>query len=299
MKHYILYPLRGAFNFTGLAIMTALTAVLIFLVAPFVWIIPHKKYHQAATRFIQRLPIFWVGGIKFILNLTMKSKFDVQGPTHLQKNKPYILVSNHRSWIDILLLGYAFHGKVPSLRFFMKKELLWTLPFGGLAAWLLGYPFMERHTSAQFRKNPALKNKDIETTKKACRRFVLYPATVMNYIEGTRFTEKKKIAKGSPYQHLLKPKAGGIAIVLNEMRDHLAGFIDATIAYQPDTVSFWEFCCGNFKTAFCHYRVLPIEKNMRGDYTNDRSFRIEFQQWLNRLWEEKDQQLDRLLKKKP
>ncbi|OGO94098.1 MAG: hypothetical protein A3F41_04580 [Coxiella sp. RIFCSPHIGHO2_12_FULL_44_14] len=281
----------------SLALLTFIIAVLVYLIAPFVWIVPHKKYHRAATRLIQYLPVFWAGGIKLILNLTMKSKFDIQGPSNLLKNKSYILVCNHRSWIDILLLNYAFYNKVPTLRFFMKKELLWTLPLGGLAAWLLGYPFMERHTSAQIRKNPGLKNKDIKTTQKACQRFILYPATIMNYIEGTRFTEKKKEQKGSPYQHLLKPKAGGIAIVLNEMPHHLAGFIDATIAYRPDTVSFWQFCCGHFTQVACHYQVLPIETNMLGDYNHDRQFRIDFQNWLNQLWEQKDRQLTKLLMK--
>lgn len=295
MKKFVLYPLRGSVNLFFLVLLTLLTTVMIYCVTPFIWVIPNKKYHRTTTRWAQSITVMWIGGIKLLFNITMKSKFDIQGTGNLHKNKPYLLVSNHRSWLDILVLSYAFHGKTPTLRFFMKKELLWTLPFAGLAAWLLGYPFMARHTSAQIRKNPALKNKDIETTQKACRNFAIYPATVMNYLEGTRFTEQKRIAKSSPYRYLLKPKAAGVAIVLNEMRHTLAGFINATIAYQPATVSFWKFCCGDFKKVFCHYEALPIQAHMLGNYITDRTFRVTFQSWLNELWQEKDKQLAQLL----
>jgi len=47
--------------------------------------------------------------------------------------------------VDILVLEKVFNRKVPMLKFFIKKELLWTLPVAGWAAWLLDFPFMERY----------------------------------------------------------------------------------------------------------------------------------------------------------
>ena len=133
----------------------------------------------------------------------------------------------------------------------------------------------------------------MNSTKKACKGFIDFPATIVSYLEGTRFTEEKRVNKRSPYQHLLKPKAGGMAIVMKEMEGHLAGVINATISYHPDKLSFWDFCCGNFNAIKCHYEVIPIRTEMMGDYTSDREFRKIFQAWLNQLWVTKDKQLSR------
>jgi len=291
----ILNPLRGLINLTLLISFALLTALTVFVTAPPLLLIPIKSWRHKATHAVQRITVYWIDATSLLFKVMLPGKFHIQGTGTLHVNKPYLLICNHRSWIDILVLSYAFHRKAPSIRFFMKKELLWSLPVAGVAAWLLGYPFMGRHTAAQIRKNPALKNKDIETTRKACRKFSLYPATIMNYLEGTRFTEEKRLRKNSPYRHLLPPKAGGAAVVLNEMRHSLAGLINATIAYRPSPLSFWHFCCGNFERITCLYEVLPITEAMLGDYTQNREFRIAFQSWLNEVWAEKDKQLDTLL----
>lgn len=295
MKKYFLNPLRGICTLTLLVVASFTTACIVFVTAPPLYLIPVKRWRDKATYAVQHVTVYWIDVIKWVLDLMLPKKILVQGSGTLSTKRPYLLVCNHRSWIDILVLSYAFHRKTPSIRFFMKKELLWSLPVAGVAAWLLGYPFMGRHTAAQIRKNPALRHKDMETTRRACRRFTLYPATIMNYLEGTRFTPAKRLRKNSPYQHLLPPKAGGAAIVLKEMGTSLAGLLNATIAYDPPQVSFWQFCCGDFTRITCEYSLLPITTDLVGDYAENREFRVSFQTWLNALWAEKDRELDRLM----
>jgi uncharacterized membrane-anchored protein len=39
-------------------------------------------------------------------------------------------------------------------------------------------------------------------------------------------------------------------------------------------------------------KVMPVSKHFIGDYTNDNEFRVQFQNELNQIWVEKDQQLE-------
>lgn len=271
--------------------ITVMTSISIYLIALLACIMPIKFLRRTIENFLHRLPVYWIDLLGLGMRITAGRRWKVNGLGELDAQKPYLLISNHLSGIDILVLSVVFHRKTPTMKFFMKKELLWTLPFAGLATWILGYPFMERHTSTQIRKNPELKNKDIETTKKACKKFIEHPSTIMNYVEGTRFSEEKRIQKDSPYQHLLKPKTTGIAIVANELHKELGGIIDATLAYKPKKISFWKFACGDFKELVCHYRLLPITPELLGDYYQDRQYRKQIQAWLNAIWQEKDQRL--------
>ena len=38
----------------------------------------------------------------------------------------------------------------------------------------------------------------------------------------------------------------------------------------------------------------PIHEELHGDYVNDKNFKRRFQQWLNTLWKEKDEQIDKI-----
>ena len=109
---------------------------------------------------------------------------------------------------------------VPFLKFFLKKELIW-VPILGIAWWALDFPFMKRYSAAVLKKRPHLRGKDIEITRQACKKFKSLPVSIMNFVEGTRFTREKHDKQKSPFTHLLKPKAGGIGFVLSTMGEQL------------------------------------------------------------------------------
>jgi 1-acyl-sn-glycerol-3-phosphate acyltransferase len=147
------------------------------------------------------------------------------------------------------------------------------------------------------RKNPELKNIDIETTRRACNKFKEFPTTVMNFVEGTRFTPQKQANQQSPYRYLLKPKATGVGLVLNELQGQLSGILNVTISYKPRLLTLWQFISGNVEKIYLQYELLPITAEIIGDPYTDRAFRKNFQQWLNELWRAKDQQLELLQEK--
>lgn len=284
----IFRTIRGSFAIF-LYILNMLIVGFIALIFSFIiWLIPFKKIHHIGFSMVQHIAVFWATVNSWIMELSSYKKWDIQGTGELDTKGWYILISNHCSWLDILVLGYVFRHKTPLMKFFMKKELLWTLPLGGLVCYFLGFPFMSRHSPDQLRKNPNLRGKDIETTRTACKKFKDFPSTIINFVEGSRFAKTKHKRQKSPFKYLLKPKAGGTAIVLQEMNPLLNGLLDVTLYYKAKHFSFWKFVCGDFEKIYVRYTLLPINQNLIGSYYQDRQFRIHFQQWLNALWLNKD-----------
>ncbi|EAQ66994.1 acyltransferase family protein [Marinomonas sp. MED121] len=207
----------------------------------------------------------------------------------------YMLIANHQSWVDILVLQRVFNRQVPFLKFFLKQELIW-VPFIGLTWWALDFPFMKRYSQAAIAKRPELKGKDIEVTRKACEKYQFSPVTVMNFLEGTRFTQSKYEKQGKVFNHLLTPKAGGLAFALSVMGEKLDNLLDVTLVYPEGIPSFWDYLGGKVKEVKVHVRVLPIDEKRVGNYLEDEAFRQAFQLWVNELWQQKDQQIEVMLK---
>jgi 1-acyl-sn-glycerol-3-phosphate acyltransferase len=237
----------------------------------------------------------WIGNNSFILGMTGALRIDARGLDDLRRSDWYLVVSNHRSWVDILVLQSVFRGRIPFLKFFLKQQLIW-VPLLGLAWWALDFPFMRRHSSEYLAKHPEERGKDLEATRKACARFAEIPTSVMNFVEGTRFTEAKRERFKSPYRHLLPPRAGGVAFVLSAMGGMLRSMVDVTIAYRETSPTLWDMCCGRLQPVTVEVVSRPIEAwTTAGNYTEDEAFRRRFQQWLADLWQEKDARLDVLL----
>src|SRR5690606_33253965 len=118
--------------------------------------------------------------------------------------------------------------------------------------------------------------------------------TIINFAEGTRFTFEKHRKQGSPYKHLLRPRAGGIAFTIMAMAQSVQQVIDVTIVYKAQSVTFWQFCCGLVGEIIVHVRTLPLAPELIGDYQNDFKFQKRFQCWINQVWQEKDQLIEQL-----
>ncbi len=261
-------------------------------------IIPHAGIRHELTVWLMRLGTVWVAINSMIMRMTQKIKWDVRGIDGFDRKSSYLVVSNHRSWADILVLQHLFNYRIPFLKFFLKKELIW-VPLLGVAWWALDFPFMKRYSREFVKKHPELKGKDIETTRKYCRKFKNSPISVINFLEGTRFNYEKHQKQQSPYNHLLLPRAGGVSIVLSTMGDVLSGIVDVTIVYPENEppMPFWDFLKGKIPVVVVDVRSLPIPADLVGkNYEDDSDYRKRFQQWVNRIWEEKDRRIEAVLK---
>jgi 1-acyl-sn-glycerol-3-phosphate acyltransferase len=237
----------------------------------------------------------WIRCNGAIFRLMGALRLTVEGVDGLDPRSWYLVLSNHRSWVDILVLQQAFTGRIPFLKFFLKQELIW-VPLLGLAWWALDFPFMRRHSATYLQQHPEARGADLAATRNACERFALLPTSVMNFVEGTRFTRAKHAASKSPYRHLLRPRPGGVAFVLSAMGGMLNAVLDVTIAYRESSPTLWDLCCGRLGPVHMHVLARPVEAwTTQGDYAADSGFRARFKEWLNLLWMEKDARLDALL----
>lgn len=237
----------------------------------------------------------WIAGNSGWMALTQRTEWDVAGIAGLDPQDWYLVNSNHQTWADIFVLQHLFNRRIPLLKFFIKQQLKW-VPIMGLAWWALDFPFMRRHSEEFLKKHPEMRGKDQEATRKACEKFALIPTSVMNFLEGTRFTPAKHQRQQSPYRHLLKPKAGGIALALNAMGDKFRAILDVTIVYPDGAPNFWDFLCGRLRRVIVRVQSLPVPEHlMHSDYGGDAATREAFAKWVQQLWQDKDAQIERLL----
>ncbi|MGL5047793.1 MAG: acyltransferase [Shewanella sp.] len=284
--------IKGCIAFLAYVLNTAFWTIPIVLIS-FIKLIPVSSLRTATSYVLDFCASAWISVNGVIERCLHPVKIELSGDTDFSTHEWYMVIANHQSWVDILILQRVFNRKIPFLKFFLKQELIF-VPILGLAWWALDFPFMRRYSTEQLRKNPKLKGKDIEITRKACAKFKAKPVSVMNFVEGTRFSHTKHQKQHSQFQHLLKPKAGGMAFALSAMGEQIHKLVDVSI-YYPDAVpSYWDYLTGKLPSVKVHIKVSDISPAMRGDYMNDRDFKMGFQEQLNQLWLTKDETLSQL-----
>ena len=283
---------RGCFAFILWLMNTLFWFVPIVILSP-IKLLPIPVLQTICSALIMHCASAWICMHGWIETLLHPVKIHLHSAVELSPQEWYMVLANHQSWVDILILQRVLNNKTPFLKFFLKKELIF-VPFLGLAWWALDFPFMRRYSTAQLKKKPQLRGKDIEITRKACAKFKYQPVSVMNFVEGTRFTHAKHSQQQSPFNHLLKPKAAGLAFALSALGEHIHKLVDVSIYYPTTVPTFWQYLCGEVGSVHVHIRVTDIDTHMRGDYMQDREFKINFQQHLNQMWHEKDQILQTL-----
>ncbi|QXW26635.1 acyltransferase [Acinetobacter johnsonii] len=206
----------------------------------------------------------------------------------------YLMTCNHQSWVDTTVNQYFGLTRMPLTRFFTKWELIF-IPFVGQAFKILGFPMMKRHSKEQIAKNPELKYRDMDEARKSCEQLLSQPFTLLNYLEGTRFTPEKQAKQQSPYQHLLKPKAGGLALALSILGDKIDALVDMTIVYPDGAPGYGEFWLGEVPRIAVNLRKIEVPAwVLEGNYDEDAVFREKFQIWVDGLWAEKDQLIGKM-----
>ncbi len=271
------------------------------LLYPFVFLkilIPNRKFRQWCSRQTVRIAENYISGNDWNMKHTQNIKWDIRLPDSLSYHKNYLVCCNHQSWVDIIVLQHVFNRRIPFLRFFLKKQLLWVPLLGG-AWWALDYPFMQRHSKEYLEKHPEKRGEDLRTTHRAMEKFKGSHFSILNFLEGTRFTHLKHNQQKSPYQHLLIPKTGGFAFALSAMKDQLHSILDVTIVYPNGAVSMSQTMNGMLNEVVVHVREIAIPQALLdGNYLEDAGFRDQVQTWIRELWLQKDQLIDQILREK-
>jgi len=236
----------------------------------------------------------WIHGNNLLMALMLDLSWDVQIEGELRTDESYLVGCNHQSWIDILVLQRTLASVAPFPRFFIKQQLIW-VPLLGLVWWGLDFPFMKRYGREYLEKHPEKRGMDMEATRRACAHFKVRPVTLINFFEGTRFTDGKQRSQQSPYAQLLRPKAGGAAFALAAMDGAIEKLLDVTIHYPTGRTRFLDLLFDRVKAIRVHVRVLDIPQALlQGDYAEDAKYRERFQDWVTEMWQEKQRTLERL-----
>ena len=282
--------LRGTLTSFALGLNTVLVATSLVPPALLKLLIPLPAVRRACDHVLNALASTWVAvNNAWIAAVRPNARWDVQGVEGLHPRGWYLVSSNHQSWVDILVLQRVFHGHIPFLKFFLKQELIW-VPVIGWAWWALDFPFMKRGRGQGARRN------DLQTTREACEKFKRIPTSVINFVEGTRFTPAKHAQQSSPYRHLLKPKIGGLGIALATMGEQFEALLDVSIVYPHGTPRFWDLLCGRVDEVVVRVQQREIPPGVLGsDPIGDKPYRMRINAWVDQQWAEKDRLIDELL----
>ncbi|MGY6553339.1 MAG: acyltransferase [Wenzhouxiangella sp.] len=247
-------------------------------------------------RWLMAIAASWIGINSWMIDHLTGLQLHVDGLPEPMLDGHFMVLCNHQSWVDIPVLQKVLNRRLPFLRFFLKSQLIW-VPLLGLAWWAMDFPFMKRYSREQIRRRPELEGRDVAATRRFCEKFRHIPVAVGNFVEGTRFTAAKHAAQSSPYRHLLKPRAGGTAFVLDAMGQNIDQLVDITIVYPHGRGELVDLFADRMPEVRVDIRLLPIPERFRGgDYAKDEAYRAEFQQWLNALWQRKDETIERMLR---
>lgn len=286
------------FNIFIVTLNSVVCSVAICVIALFKVLLPNPKQKAKATSVANQVMWLWATINAKVLAITNRVEWDIEGGEQLKKDGWYLLISNHLSWTDIVVLCCVFKDRIPMPKFFLKQQLMY-IPFLGMACWALDMPFMRRYSREYLIRHPEKRGQDLLTTRRSCEKFKYTPTTVVNYVEGTRFTSEKQRSSKVGYQHLLPPKTGGIAYTLAAMGDQFENIIDVTLAYPENTEKpFKDMLMGRMTKIVVRTKVLPVNEHVRGDYFNDKPFKRQFQQWLTSIWQDKDVLLQKIYQSK-
>lgn len=278
----ILLILRGSLIMAYILTLNVILCTLFFCCYALICLIPTKKWrskaHQYSLFLYRLLSICTEPALKWHMRVTI---INHNAPKCFDYNKSYLMICNHQSWVDIIILGGLIHNRTSLMKVFMKTELLWQLPFASWFCYLNDFPFLKRTQKDQ--------KHDSQTIMDACEAIKKSPSTLMSFVEGTRFSEKKHQKYHSPYQYLLPPKYFGLAVSMKALEDTIEGIIDVTVVYAPRKFGMLDFICGNIQSIQVHYHYIPLDKKLCGDYQNNTDFKQYFKSWLDGIWLDKDE----------
>lgn len=294
MINVIKYAYYGLFSLVCLMSTAIIAFIPVFIFSLVKLLIPIKSIRYFCTSAVQYSVSLWVSFVILIAKFFSPTKIEVEQNKELDKNGSYLIICNHKSWLDTFVLMMIFHKKIAFPKFFMKFQVFF-IPVLGLIAWALEFPAMKRYKKEYLKKHPEKKGEDLKKTVEYCKKLSSRPTTIVNFVEGTRYTSQKALK--SAYKNLLNPKAGGIAVILKSLSDRMVGVLNTTIVYDNPKQTLWDYMIRKTKKIKVKVDLIPISEVPMGDYFTSETDKEYFQVWLNKLWQTNDEYISKEAKK--
>ena len=286
--------LTGIIMATGLGLNLGIMSLYLYVLVLLRLIVPVPAWRKMMDGRVDAVIDHAVDVDRWLMDKRLLSEveFTWQGHEELSRDKWFLVIPNHQSWADIVLLQNLLREAIPPLKFFNKQVLIW-LPLVGLAMYFLGFPYLKRYSREQTRANPTLREKDRLRMIRAIQIFEKRPTGIMIFGEGTRFTPEKHERQASPYKHLLNPRTGGVATVLRDLGTRLEAVLDVTIVYLDGRPGFWDFLCGRMGEVKFEVRVISVPEFALADMEEDQYMRTAHD-WLIEMWRSKDERIEQI-----
>lgn len=287
--------LTGIIMATGLGLNLAVMSLYLFVLVLLRFLVPVPVWRRLMDGRVDAVIDHAVDVDRLLMDKRLLGKVEVTcaGRERLSRDKWFLLIPNHQSWADIILLQHLLRDSVPPLKFFNKQVLIW-LPLVGLAMYFLGFPYLKRYSREQTKANPALREEDRLRMKRAIKIFEKRPTGIMVFGEGTRFTAEKHERQAPPYENLLNPRTGGVATVLRELGTRLEAVLEVTIVYLDGRPGFWDFLCGRMGAVKFEMRVTSVPEFALAEL-NEEAYRKAAHDWLAGMWRSKDVRIQEIL----
>lgn len=293
LPSFILMPI----SFSLFCLNLALCGSFVFLGGVCKLLLPIASFHRVLVYPMNFFYRFWALNNYLLILMFNRVSWTIKGDETLNKNAWYLLIANHQSWLDIFILSHFARTRIPAPKYFLKDSLK-KVPFVGMACWALDMPFMRRYSKSFLKKNPHLIGKDIATTKQSCEKFKHQPTTIINFVEGTRFTKEKHQRQKSNFKHLLTPKPSGIAFTIQAMGEQFDKVLLVTLIYPKNPGHIMKDTLkGKLKEVIIDVEQISCDEFLKGDYTNDVNYKRSFHRWLTQLWHRSDIKINNYLTK--
>ena len=281
---YSMHTFRGVVSFAVLFCYTLLSCALVYILAVVQLLCPVPRWRRQLRGANDGLITAWVYFNETLCQMFRWIRIESNLPKTLANRKDWwVIVSNHQSWADIVILQSVFRKLAPPIKFFTKRELIW-VPFLGFALWLLRFPYVRRDSREKGQSRQQLKQKNRQELLRAATQFHERPISLLLFLEGTRFTPSKHVGQHSTYKNLLRPKLGGLAFSLDALATDVDRIVNVTIDYHGKVPGFWQFLCGRCSQVAVHVETIPITD----------SFTRNLKSEVLKIWEEKDRELTTL-----
>ena len=150
----MIYTLRGITAVLFISISTVFWCTPLYLMGFVRFLLPAKHSRTSLSDLMDRIIDGWVFSNRAMVHYLHIATIE-KPPllAELERTDWNVVVCNHQSWTDILVLQNTFLGHIPPLKFFTKQELIY-VPLVGVAMWLLGFPYVRRYSPEQLAKDP-------------------------------------------------------------------------------------------------------------------------------------------------
>lgn len=292
---------RGIFFVIGFLSFLYITLNLTFWIVPVAVcavckpLMPFAWVKKTTTGVINRIYHLAVSVNDWLFFSILQNNIDFNGKEELAENQNYLVLANHRSWVDILVLQSLLNKRGGPIQFIVKRELI-LMPLIGLICWAYGYPFVRRASLKSSQKNILKTEKDFNRIGDNFDKESGFFLCLINFVEGTRFSPVKFKKFSSRYRHLLNPRVGGLHYILKNYGEKLHVILDFTIAYECAEPIFWKFLAGRCKRIRIDLQKIPMAvliKNLGTTFSDIEVLQVAA--WIKGLWKEKDAKIERML----